>query len=52
MSTDRENGRGNKRASRVTRGSRNKKKKSYKFSDWESDYAKDDSLLTFWINRH
>jgi hypothetical protein len=21
-------------------------------SDWESDYAKDDSLLTFWINRH
>jgi hypothetical protein len=22
------------------------------FSDWESDNAKDDSLLTFWINRH
>jgi hypothetical protein len=22
------------------------------FSDWESEYAKDDSLLTFWINMH
>ena len=33
-------------------GAQKNKKKNKGFSDWESDYAKDDILLIIWINKY